>query len=460
MTPATRVGMVAATALAVLLAMPREVESRRPRLGRTIGVNTHYGGPREPLDAAALARLRAAGVALVRNDLDWAAVERTPGVYDFTGSGIDAVVAAAETAGLRVLFILDYGNPIHGPAQAVVDEAGRQAFAAFAAAAATRYGGRGHLWEIWNEPNLPQFWNGAASGPDPLAYAALVAAVLPALRAADPSGAVLIGSVFMGLPALVRALGGIPGSEFLDAVFAAGLLAVVDGVSVHLYRAEPPESAAAEVHAVRESMERAGRVVPLWSGEWGYSTYDPAARPSGVNYLPAVTPARQASYVARMLLHNHLLGLAGSIVFKDRDAAPADPGNIEHHFGLLEGDLSPKPAYVAIATLVRLLGTARMQRTLPLGRGEHGVVFRGPGGRRVVALWGTTAAVFRLRAKQNGARVLARDGSDVTPTGLDRGAVVALAPDDGPIYLLGRIRLLSAASGVLARTAARRSRWH
>jgi hypothetical protein len=445
---AARHSLAVAAALATLVfALPCDAESG-PRLGTTIGVNTHYGAPREPLDAMALARLREAGVAFVRNDLDWAAVERERGVYDFATPGIDAFVGAAQAVGLRVLFILDYGNPVHGPARAVVDEAGREAFAAFATAAATRYGGRGHVWEIWNEPNLPQFWNGAGRGPDPLAYAALVEAVVPALRAADPSGDVLIGSVFMGLPALVAAIGGVPGGEFLARLFGTGVLADVDGVTVHLYRAEPPESVAADVRAVRDLMERAGRVVPLWSGEWGYSTYDPAAPPTGVNYLPAVTPARQASYVARMLLHNHVLGLAGSVIFKDRDAAPADPGNIEHHFGLMRGDLSAKPAYAAVATLTRLLGDARLHRTLPLAAGEHGVVFRGAGGRRVAALWSTAAADFRLRAKGKATRVLALDGSDITPPGLDRGeAVLTLEPDDGPIYLLGRIRVRSERPG-------------
>jgi hypothetical protein len=34
-------------------------------------------------------------------------------------------------------------------------------------------------------------------------------------------------------------------------------------------------------------------------------------------------------------------------------------------------------------------------------------------------------------------RVLARDGRDITPAGLRRGVPLALAPDDGPIYVLG-----------------------
>ena len=124
--------------IAALVTPAADARSRDVLLGETVAVNTHYGAPRDPVDPAALARLSAAGVRRIRNDLDWAAIERTPGVYDFATPGIDELVTVAERAGLRVLFILDYGNPLHGPERAVVSDAGRRAFTAFAVAAATR----------------------------------------------------------------------------------------------------------------------------------------------------------------------------------------------------------------------------------------------------------------------------------------------------------------------------------
>jgi hypothetical protein len=438
--PPTRVAYgppaaVLATAL-VLAAAPAPAAP----LGDTIAVNTHYGAPRGRVDPTALRRLADAGVRTIRNDLDWAAIERTPGVFDFVSGEHDRLVAAAEAVGLRILFILGYGNPLHGPAQAVVDDAGRAAFAAFAAAAGARYGGRGHRWEIWNEPNHPFFWTAPGVRPDPAAYAALVRAAVPALRAADPRGEILIGAAFTGLPAAIAALGGVPGLDFLAAVFATGVLDLVDGVTFHPYRAEAPETVAAEVAAIRAAMADAGRMRPLWSGEWGYSTYDPTAPATGLNYLPAVSEARQASWIARMLLTGHRLGLAGSVVFKDRDAPAPDPGDIEHHFGLLRGDLTPKPSYLAMAALARLVGDATPRRTLALPAGQHGLVFRPRGGGRVVALWAEERAVWRLRARGRRPRVLARDGRDVTPPAFGRGGtVLTLDPDEGPVYLVGRI---------------------
>ena len=408
-------------------------------LGDTIAVNTHYGAPRGRVDPVALRLLADAGVRVIRNDLDWAAIERTPGVFDFVSGEHDALVAAAEEVGLRVLFILGYGNPLYGPPLAVVDDAGRDAFAAFAAAAGGRYGGRGHRWEIWNEPNHPLFWTAPGVRPDPAAYAALVRAAVPALRAADPRGEILIGAAFTGLPTAIAALGGVPGIDFLTAVFATGVLDLVDGVTFHPYRAEAPETVVAEVAAIRGAMERAGRMLPLWSGEWGYSSYDPAAPATGLNYLPAVNEARQASWTARMLLTGHRLRLAGSVIFKDRDATTPDPGDIEDHFGLLHGDLTPKPAYTAVATLARLVGRARPRKPLALPPGQHGLVFRARGGQRVVALWAEQRGVWRLLARERQARILARDGRDMTPPALAHGAILALDPDDGPVYLIGRI---------------------
>jgi len=409
-----------------------------PTLGDTVAVNTHYAGLRGTVDVPAIAKLGAAGVRLLRNDLEWAAVEQTPGGYDFATTGFDALADAAAQNGMRMLFILDYGNPLYGPARAVVDDAGRAAFARFAGAAAGHFAGRHFVWEIWNEPNLPEYWSTKEAGPDPAQYALLVAAAAPAIRAADPTATVVIGAVFDGLPDFVPILGGIPGADFLASLFATGALADADGVSAHFYRSEPPETVAADVGVIRDLMAAAGRTVPLWSGEWGYSTYDPTVRPTGINYLTAVTPDQQASYVARMFLTNYDLGLAGSVYYQDRDPADPSPGNIEDNWGLVLDDLSPKPSYQALSTLTHLLGEGRLADRLSLGSGAHGLVFDAAG-EVVTALWAEMPVTWTLRALDPSARVIGRDGADITPVNLRQGATLAVQPDQGPIYLRGQI---------------------
>jgi hypothetical protein len=410
----------------------------------TVGVNTHYasGGS---VNHDALARLAEAGVSFIRNDLTWASVEKEAGVYDFVGPGFDELVDTCETLGLRILFILDYGNPLYGETQAVVDEEGRRAFAAFAAAAASRYGGRGHSWEIWNEPNLEQFWSSADGGPDPELYAELIHTTAPALRAADPDGKIVVGALLFGfLSEIIETLGlGISGPHFLETLAATGVLSLVDEVTIHLYRTDAPEGAATDIQVARDLLDGAGYPLPVSSGEWGYSTYDPNAPPTGINFLPAVTLNRQASYLARMLLFNYSLGLRRSVIFKDLDNQDPSPGNIEHHWGLMFEDLTPKPSLAAISTLTGLLGDAGPPYSLPLGPKEHGLVFHRRDGSRVVALWSEEAATWLLRTGDatEGARIVGRDGSDLTPPDLAGGALFSLGPDEGPVYLIGQIEL-------------------
>ena len=408
----------------------------------TVGVNTHLGGTREAFDPAVLRRLGDAGAGFIRNDLAWATVEQTAGVYDFAATGYDELVAAAEANGLTMLFILDYGNRLYGPPQAVLSDAGRTAFAAFATAAAHRYGGRGHRWEIWNEPNLPQFWSGDGELPDPVQYARLVDAAVPALRAADPQGIILAGATFMALPNVIPLIGGVEGLDFLQRLFATDVLAQVDGITVHCYRAEPPETVAVTVDRIRQLMSAAGRTLPLWSGEWGYSTYDPSAPATGVNYIPAVGLEQQASDAARMALTNYELGLAGTVWYDDRDARTPSPGNIEDHFGLMQFDLTPKPAYHALATLLHLVGGSSGTSLSVPEESDHALHFETAAGP-ITALWSDDTALWRLEAHAPTARVVARDGTDMTPPQLAQGLQLRVRADDGPIYLVGDIAVLA-----------------
>lgn len=411
-------------------------------LGETIAINSHFGAG-TPVDRAELAKLRAAGTRILRNDINWASVERQRGVYDFTTTHFDDLVHAASDAGLRILFILDYGNRLYGPANAVVDEAGRAAFAAFAAAAAQRYRGHGCAWEVWNEPNLGSFWNGGGARPNPEVYGLLVKAAAAAIRTADPSATILMGAAYTGFPELVPLIGGIPGVEFLDRLFATGALSVVDAVTFHPYRAEPPETVGATVDAIRRSMAAAGRSLPLWCGEWGYTTYDPDAPATNVNTLPASSLDQQASYAARMLLNNFRLDLPTTVWYQDHDPADPAPGDMEAHFGLLNFDLSPKPAYTAVDTVNRLLGDGRLADELSLGAGRYGLQFDTPRGP-VTALWAEAAVTWSIELGSAETRLVGRSGQALTPAVAGNALRLSVEPDDGPIYAVGALRTVAA----------------
>jgi len=131
---------------------------------RGLGVNIHFTEPRP----GEIKQIAAAGFRWVRMDFKWDATERERGRYDF--APYDRLLSSLDEFGIHALFILDYGNPLYddGPPRTKV---ARQAFANWATAAAKHFSGRGLIWEIYNEPNIAQFW---PSGPNAAEYTAML----------------------------------------------------------------------------------------------------------------------------------------------------------------------------------------------------------------------------------------------------------------------------------------------
>jgi polysaccharide biosynthesis protein PslG len=208
--------------------------------------------------------LASTGFRWVRMDFVWAATERERGRYDF--AAYDRLMQSLDSHRLRALFILDYGNALYEPENAVATDAGRQAFARWAAAAAAHFKGRGILWEIWNEPNIGQFWK---PKPDADDYSALALAAIAAIRQADPN-AFVMGPASSGFP-----------WDFLETLGQRGVFAKLDAASVHPYRRGEPETVEADYARLRALLNRhaPGRNIPIVSGEWGYTTVVDFRRP-------------------------------------------------------------------------------------------------------------------------------------------------------------------------------------
>ncbi len=250
-------------------------------------------------EAADIPQVAEAGFQAVRTDLFWNVVEPEPGRYDF--SRFDPFLDALQRNRLRPVLILDYASPHYDAGQSPRTPEGRAAFARFAATAARRYAGRGIVWEIWNEPNIAGFWT---PRPDAAAYVALVAETARALRAADPTGTIA------GL-----SLGGcVWDREFVRDAFAAGLLAHVDAVSLHLYPAPDATGALEYFEELRAQMRAAGGERPILCTEMGTQTHD---------------ENRQWDYLSRMTDGNVRGGLPLTIWYSFRD-------DEEGHFGMVD----------------------------------------------------------------------------------------------------------------------------
>jgi len=300
-----------------------------------LGVNIHFIRPRaELLDMA-----KRAGLGFVRMDLFWQPIETRAGQYDF--SEYDLLMRALEERGMGALFILDYGNPLYydGPGRfgdkwGPHTDAARAAYAGFAVAAARHYENKRVMLEIWNEPNGTTFW---APTPNPGDYGLLASAAVKAVKAECP-----------GVPVVVGATAGCD-IDFLGRVFDVPGLADADAVSVHPYRAGPPESFVQDRIRVQDLLRKktGRRDIPLYSGEWGY----PAT-----NFGERSEPAwkKQAVYAIRLMLINIWSGVPKTVWYDIMDDGP-DPKNAEHNFGLVAEDGRAKPAYNAVKALYDLL---------------------------------------------------------------------------------------------------------
>ena len=360
-----------------------------------------------------------AGFRWVRMDFKWDLTEKERGRYDF--SPYERLLKALDDHGIRALFILDYGNPLYTADKAVRTEQARQAFARWAVAAAKHFAGRGILWELFNEPNVPIFW---PPKPNVNEYIALAQTVSRAWRSQVP-GEKLIGPATSGLD-----------FDFLEPVFKAGLLDYWSAVSVHPYRQTNPEIVAEEYCVLRETIASStSRNLPIISGEWGYS-----AVWRGMNEQV------QGELLARQFLTNIANGIPISIWYDWRDDG-SDPREPEHHFGLVRYRYypgrnpiyDPKPAYLAARTLNVFLNGYNFEKRIPVGNdSDYVLVFRSGGYYRIAA-WTSSPVPHRVSVPgMAGAFTAVRHSGEAVRDPVSNSQGLTLEISSAPIYLTPR----------------------
>lgn len=313
---------------------------------------------------------------------------------------------ALARAGINPLPILDYANPKYDDGQTPYDDAGRAAFAAYTTAVMTHWKGRFRAVEVYNEYNAGWFTTGPASA-DPNYYAALLASTYTAVKAVDPSVAV-VGGVTYG-----TAL------DWLTAVFEAGGMQHMDVISNHPYTGAPESAPGLDVaeQQVAELIKQhnGGVAKPVWVSELGWSLSD-----------QLVT----AGYLVRGLV----LTLAGGVEkFFWYDLVG------DQNFGLLNQDgdaYSPRPVFTAYANAIRVL----------TGRTFAGHDSQGDGAALSYRFTGKDADAAVLWSTQARSALTVSTTQPVTLVDVT-GTPRTLTPVNGeiyltltgsPVYLLGR----------------------
>jgi hypothetical protein len=304
------------------------------------------------LQAAQLSAMRSIGLTAVRIDADWSSVQPdNSAAYNWVK--LDRAVTSIRAAGMTVDLIID-GCPRWAAAPGAdgsqfAQPASARLFAAWAGHVAKRYAPRGvKYFEIWNEPNIVQFWH---PRPDPQAYTADLVAAYTSIKKVAPSSFVISGGL---APAATNATDYSPLS-FLRAMYSAGAKGRFDGLGDHPYSfpANPdkiePWSAWSQMADTSPSLRSLMRAhgdgaKKIWITEYGA----PSTGPFGVGQEAQRTELAQAlAYIKGATW----VGAFYIYTWQDVTSVAA----VDYGFGLVTARGMPKPAYHAVAQALAVL---------------------------------------------------------------------------------------------------------
>jgi|GEM_PF-2431940 len=299
------------------------------------------------------------GVKWGRNDFWWGKVEPEHQKYDFRQA--DATVGMYRDHNISLMPIFCYSSAWSG-GKSPADDAEAARFALYAGELVGRYKDNIRYWEVWNEPNISQFWS-----PDPNArdYARLLKATRSVTLANDPDSK-LVGCVTAGAD-----LG------FIRKVFEAGAGDSFDVLSIHNYF-WADESIVSDIRAVRALQKEFGQEKPIWITEIGW--------PTGKNWM---TEADQAKMLARAFVLALSEGVERIFYYNSTDYQPFDSGGWDGRTGLFDVGDVPKAAAVAYNELIWQLDGLKYGGKLNLGKDVYGRYFGGPHEQTAV-IWTTS----------------------------------------------------------------------
>jgi polysaccharide biosynthesis protein PslG len=292
----------------------------------------------------------ALGVRWLRTDLNWSVVQES-GPDSFDWGTMDRIVELSRRYGIHVLPVVGssprwawQGPGPSGPADV-------EDFARFMTEAVRRYAPMGiRHWQIWNEPNMGGSW---PPEPDPVAYARLLKAAYPAIKAADPEAVVIFGGLASvpetGPEGEVEYMSAV---EFLRTVYAEGAGNRFDVLGFHPYSyPEMPGDTApwngwrimeGPIRDVLEKHKDSGKQV--WITEYGA----PTTRADGG--VSEAAQARMMEDAAALMERSSWIGPLFWYSYQDLGTDPADR---EHWFGLRDYSGAAKPSYEVFRRLLR-----------------------------------------------------------------------------------------------------------
>lgn len=319
-----------------------------------------------------------AGSPMVRARLSWPSIQKTPGEFDWnTKHGV--ALQKYREAGLKVCAVFNEAPEF---ARRDGTNACDEMNAAF------QWGRElGSRWkdtisavEVWNEANLPEFFNGPVWH-----LATTTKAFYRGFKSTNPTGLVGISSLTT-----------VP-DNFLKLLLSSEIANYSDFSNLHNY--EPICGYRNNYWNPKYKMERCrlpGH--PEWITEFGTDVEGNAilgenkrekrsAEQAEVEVIKEPSPEQEilvAEQVTKSLILAKSLGIDRTFCFC---LMPLNERSGRKHWGMLRNDLSAKPSFVSFAVLARQLGRASYEGVYPLADGTEAFLFRQPNGSQTLTAW-------------------------------------------------------------------------
>jgi hypothetical protein len=324
-----------------------------------------------------------AGFGWVRQQVRWSSYEPAKGQFgnDYVAN-VDAFVNAATSAGVNVML-----SPVNSPSWTGAANGGLppnpQDFADFIGFMANRYKGKIAAYEIWNEQNYAVETGGSVNLNDPAApYLPVLKAGYQTLKAVDPKITVVFGG--MTPTSTVNAGIAIDEVQYLQKMYQQHpeVKNYYDVLGAHPgSNCNPPDNSWPDNPAtnpcgtdpdgtrsyttnnafyfkrildVRAAMEQNGEGgKKMWLTETGWDSS--ANPPDAYKYARYVSDQQQAQYLTRAFdLGKSYPWMGVMFVWNlNFQVTTSGPGDEKYGWGILNSDWSPRPAYYALATMVK-----------------------------------------------------------------------------------------------------------
>jgi hypothetical protein len=339
-------------------------------------------------NATGLAQAKQAGVRWIRfNAFNWDKIEPVhtdPATYDWSAVDEQSIGRAAAN-GMELIGIISYApswaQALPGTSCGPIRQDSLDEFAQFLTALVTRYRVSPYnvrYWELGNEPDIDPSLVGPDSGfgcwgdiNDPYYggryYAEMLKAAYEAIKAADPTAQVLIGGLLLDCnpdnppadPSNPSGLKDCTPGKFLEGILLNEGGSYFDIVSFHAYTYFWENDGT--IHnpnwpgSVTVTPDKAAFLRQVLS-QYGYQDKELMNTEAALLCFDDTPACRemQARYMPRAYAEALALGLRGQIYFSMIN-------NSWFYTGLLEPDLTPKPAYVAYSAAASYLTSVSYQ---------------------------------------------------------------------------------------------------